>query len=83
MNNAEVIEKLYRIHAGFVDYMNLLPDSTAKTLVKQSALQLSRTLGKLNEDLVCDVCKRDISPTDELAFHYKQARHVGCATRRK
>jgi hypothetical protein len=78
MNNREKIDELERLHREFMTLFHSLPECSAKTMVEQEVRRVARTLSKLDEDLVCDVCKQDIEDGQELAFYYKQTRHAAC-----
>ncbi|MBS1722571.1 MAG: hypothetical protein JSS66_06130 [Armatimonadetes bacterium] len=76
--NKGTIGRLYELCAQFRLLLAELPDCAAKQMVSHAFGVLYRTLGKLDEDLVCDVCGNDIKTGDEVTYHYKQVRHAAC-----
>lgn len=83
MTNKEKIAELHRLHKEFMDLLHSLPECSAKTMVTQETARIYRTLSKLDEDLVCDVCNQDITAEDERDWYYKQTRHAACNAGRR
>lgn len=78
MTTQAQIDELYGLVRELRAKVRALPECGAKNMVDHALGVLHRTLGKLDEDLLCEVCKQDIKPDDEVAFYYKQRRHAAC-----
>ena len=82
MSNDEIINEAFELLDAFrLKLLQLPQNHTSIQMVFQSFRTTHRTMSKLSEDMVCDICKGNIEESDTLVNYYKQLRHLTCHER--